>query len=62
MMEIQVVGKYWIEHELNARILPERLLIQDLLKGTFPGSVPISEEQYQHFLISCTARLTQRSL
>ncbi len=33
MTELQQLGNKWLVHELHARILPERLLISDILQN-----------------------------
>jgi hypothetical protein len=57
MNEITVSGKRWTSHELEARILPERVLIQDLLDQRFAHYEQISEKEYYDFLEHCRQHL-----
>lgn len=50
MLEVQVLGNYYIEHELEARILPERLLITDLIAADPATYEVISEEMFEEFM------------
>lgn len=45
MIEWQQLGKTFLRHELHASILPERLLITDLLECTSGHYVVISREE-----------------
>ncbi|MFN0032745.1 MAG: hypothetical protein ACKVOR_11350 [Flavobacteriales bacterium] len=39
LIELQLLGSRWVKHKLHARILPERLLISDLLSCSTAGYV-----------------------
>lgn len=60
MKEIQVIGSRWMWHEMEAKILPERLLIQDLLSNEGSRWVIISEEEYDSFVRHCEANLKEK--
>jgi hypothetical protein len=45
MIEWQQLGKKFLRHELHASILPERLLITDLLECTLGHYEVISHEE-----------------
>ena len=47
MIEWQQLGNKFLRHELNATILPERLLISDLLECTSGHYEVISQEELQ---------------
>ena len=51
MLEVQVLGKYYIEHELVAKILPERLLMSDLIEANPDSYEVISEEIFENFML-----------
>lgn len=45
--EIQVIGERYTVHQMEARILPERLLIQDMLTNEGGRWLRISEEEFE---------------
>jgi hypothetical protein len=47
MTEFNMLGKNWLRHDLEARILPERLLIADLLDGYNGSYVIINREEFE---------------
>lgn len=53
MTEIQLIGSRYAVHELNVRILPERLLLQDMLDDDGSRYLPITEEAYEARLEDC---------
>jgi len=62
MREIQVIGKYWMEHMMEARILPERNHIGDLLDLKFPGVEAINEETFREHERHCREERIHRTL
>ena len=57
MQEVQVSGSRFSVHELHAKILPERLLITDILNNDNGHFLTISEQEYQEFVAHCDANL-----
>lgn len=49
LVEYQRLGKNWIKHEVEANILPERLLISDLLDSTNENVERITPSEFQSF-------------
>lgn len=62
LREIQIIGKYWMEHRIEASILPERVHIADLLQLTFPGVEAIDEAEFRRMEDHCRANLICRTL
>ena len=60
MTEVQVLGKYWMLHEIEAKILPERNLIRDLVENTHGACEVLDQAEYEAFLNYCKTELTQR--
>ncbi len=58
MTEIQIMGKFYFIHKLEAKILPERNLIMDLINNEGGPWEEVSEETYNSFLIDCQNKLT----
>lgn len=50
MLEVQVIGNYYICHELEAKILPERLLLSDLIEADSQTFEVISEKDFEAFM------------
>ncbi|MEN9640410.1 MAG: hypothetical protein RLZZ262_2279 [Bacteroidota bacterium] len=59
MREITVSGKRWTEYEIKAKILPERVLITDLLDMRYAHYELISEKEFFDFLDHCRTKLFQ---
>jgi hypothetical protein len=57
MIEIQLMGRYWSEHNIKASILPERLLISDLLTSSGEHYAVISEDEFASILQICMANM-----
>lgn len=60
MLEIRVMGRYYAETLIEARILPERLLIADLLGGGI--AEVIDESAFFSFQSACRSTLERRDL
>jgi hypothetical protein len=60
MFEIRTLGPYFNVLEIKARILPERLLIQDLIDNSDNRWEAINEKVYDDFLADCHRNLTPR--
>jgi hypothetical protein len=50
VIEWQQLGSRWIRHELHAAILPERVLIADLLACTNAHYIAIDEAEFKQAL------------
>jgi len=48
MIEIQQIGKRHAVYELEAKIMPERFLIKDLIDCAHEAILEISEEEYKY--------------
>jgi hypothetical protein len=46
MREIQIMGNYYIIHEIHARIMPERVLIDDIASLREGAYEAISEQEF----------------
>ncbi|HEY8403323.1 MAG TPA: hypothetical protein VIK71_01805 [Flavobacteriales bacterium] len=57
LLEIQRMGQRWTQHQLIAKILPERLLIQDILENEGGRYEIIDESAFNDFLKMCTDTL-----
>lgn len=53
MTEIQLIGSRYALHELEVRILPERLLLQDMLEDDGTRYLPLRQEEYEARLEDC---------
>lgn len=62
LTEVQRIGKYYVIHSLEAKILPERILIQDLIGLNSIGVETVDQEEYELFLEYCKKELTARNL
>lgn len=62
LTEVQRIGKYYVIHGLDAKILPERILIQDLIELKSIGIEAVDQEEYELFLEYCKKELTVRNL
>ncbi len=59
LIEIQRLGKRWTQYEVSVKILPERLLVQDILENEGGRYETIDENEFQSFLNQCSAELTR---
>lgn len=59
MREITVSGRRWTEYAVTAKILPERVLITDLLDLRYAHYELISEKDFYDFLEHCRNKLFQ---
>lgn len=50
LLEIQQVGSRWLKHELHAAILPERLLIADIIACAEGHFVTINAVEFAEIL------------
>jgi|AntRauTorcE11897_2_1112592.scaffolds.fasta_scaffold22787_2 hypothetical protein len=57
MTEIQVIGKSYVVHELEAKILPERNLIADVLAMEGERWIEVNKAEFEKFLSDCEANL-----
>jgi hypothetical protein len=57
MREIQRLGENWTEHTLEAKILPERNLIHDLLSGQNGYYLEITHDEFEAFERHCQNKL-----
>lgn len=57
--EIQVMGSSYMIHNIEAKILPERLLIQDMISGQDGVYIPVSSDEYEEFVAGCRSKLRQ---
>lgn len=53
MEEIGTMGEKWWRNRLEAKILPERLMISDMVDGTNTGVEAIDEAEYLAFERNC---------
>lgn len=58
--EVQVIGSYFTIHRLDAKILPERNLIADLLHSPNSHIQRITEQEFLSFLQECQQKLTEK--
>jgi len=61
VIEVQLIGKYFIKHHILAKILPERNLIADLIALNGGQIEEISESEFHTFLEHCQSELEERS-
>lgn len=47
MTEIQQIGKRHVVYELEAKILPERLLLEDLIHCNHASIIAIDKEEFE---------------
>jgi hypothetical protein len=59
LLEIQRMGQRWTQYHLVAKILPERLLIQDILENEGGRYETIDEKSFADFQIMCSETLTK---
>ena len=57
--ELQRIGDRWTEHTLQAKILPERLHISDMLDGANGVYLTITKEEFEKFKTHCINNLNQ---
>lgn len=62
MTEVGTLGRYWWEHRMEAKILPERLLIKDILNCEGGSWEPISPSDFESFLEEIKRSKEQRSI
>jgi hypothetical protein len=53
MREISLSGRRWTEYTVIAKILPERLLLSDLLEQRYAHYELITEKEFYDFLEHC---------
>jgi hypothetical protein len=53
MREISLSGRRWTEYNVIAKILPERLLLSDLLEQRYAHYELITEKEFYDFLEHC---------
>lgn len=53
MTEIQLIGSKYAIHTLEAKILPERLLLNDMLQNVGGSYFPIEETDFEQRLKEC---------
>lgn len=56
MLEIGTMGNYYWEVNISAKILPERLMIEDILNGMGETYLTITGEEFSDFLNICTTQ------
>jgi hypothetical protein len=56
------MGNYWWENSMSAKILPERVMIQDMLDGLDGTYIEINESEYTEFLNICTLQKQKREV
>lgn len=59
MREITLSGRRWTEYLITAKILPERLLITDLIERKYAHYELISEKEFYDFLERCRSQFFQ---
>ncbi len=57
--ELQKIGDRWTEHNLHAKILPERLHISDILDGSNGVYLTITQEEFDAFKTHCISNHKQ---
>jgi hypothetical protein len=57
LTEVQRTGERYTMHELRVKILPERILIADLLEAESSNYMKIAEVEYNDFLYYCENNL-----
>ncbi|MFZ6050882.1 hypothetical protein [Halocola ammonii] len=57
MTEIQIIGSSYVVHELEAKILPERNLISDVLEMEGDRWKKVNSSEFEKFLSDCEANL-----
>ena len=62
MEEIQLIGSKYVFHVIEAKILPERNLISDLLENTSGNYLSITQEEFDRILDYCKTTLTPLNL
>lgn len=62
MLEISVMGSNWWELHLQAKILPERLLIQDILGKEDGRWEEVSQVEFDDFLLELRRTKTKRDI
>ncbi len=60
MVEVVVIGKSYMVHQLDAKILPERNLIMDLMANEGGRWIEISKNEFESFVEKCERELTKR--
>jgi len=62
LTEVQRIGKYYVIHTLEAKILPERIMIDDLINLMSVGVEKVAREEYDLFLEYCRNELVERNV
>lgn len=57
LKEIQRMGNRWTEYEIKAKILPERLLIEDVLNNEGERYDTITKHEFDDFKNFCLSNL-----
>ncbi len=60
--EVQVLGNFYILHDLQAKILPDRVFISDLIEADPDVFELIDQESYDAFLAHNAQTRTLRSM
>lgn len=60
MLEIGTMGSFYWEVMISAKILPERLMIEDILNGMGETYIPVTAEEFDEFLNICTTQKQKR--
>ncbi len=60
--EIGTMGNFWWENNMSAKILPERVMIQDMIDGLDGTYIEINELEYTEFLNICTLQKQKREV
>ncbi|MEZ4800874.1 MAG: hypothetical protein R2809_14080 [Flavobacteriales bacterium] len=55
-IEIGTMGQYYWEVAITAKILPERVMIEDMLNGMGETYIAITAEEFEEFLNICTTQ------
>jgi hypothetical protein len=61
LLEVQLIGKYFVKHRLVAKILPERNLISDLIALEGGQIEALTEAEFLEFMKYCTEELQEKS-
>ena len=56
------MGNFWWENEMSAKILPERVMIHDMIDGLDGTYIEINELEYTEFLNICTLQKQKREV
>lgn len=56
-LEYQIIGKKFVVHNITAKILPERMLIHDILNDQYDRYEEITELEFEKRQAECLASL-----